>query len=268
MGGFLYNGKSTKDILTDELLLETFDDGQITIETNRNIVASDTTISKPISNEYGTTYENLVIKYGLVKKNGNRFSDEEQQEIERWLTAPKLSTDLQLYDDQYNNTEIYSGIFTNTKWYSLGEGWIGLMFEFTCNSAYGKKYFKQNFTISSSQSITVNNPSDEEEYIYPTITLLQSSNQVQNITIKNISDDNNSMNIKIRKNLKTIIDCRHCIVKDPSGLTTYSDLGWEDVGNIYWLRLVSGTNQLQIKGTTSITIEFEYPCKKLGGWRL
>lgn len=267
MGGFLYNGKSTKDILTDELLLETFDEGQITIETNRNIVSGDVTISKPISNEYGTTYENLVIKYGLVKKNGNRFSDEEQQEIEKWLTAPKLSTDLQLYDDQYNNTEIYSGVFTNTKWYSLGEGWIGLMFEFTCNSAYGKRYFKQDFTISSSQTITIDNPSDEsEEYIYPTITLLQ-SNSNQNIIIRNVSD-NNSMNLKINKSSEVVIDCQHCIIKDTSGSISYSDLGWEDVGNIYWLRLLPGDNQLQIEGVSSITIEFEYPCKKLGGWRL
>lgn len=269
MAGFIYNGKSTKDILSEELLLETFDEGEITVEIKRNIVSGDPTISRPISNEYGTTYDNLVIKYGLVKKDGNRFSDEEQEKIEQWLTSPKTSTDLQLYDDLYNDTEIFCGLFTSMEWHSLGEGWIGLMFEFTCNSGYGKKYFKQNLNVSSNQTITINNPSDElEEYTYPVITLLQSSDATQNITIKNITDNNRSMSFKVNRNSTTVIDCKHCIPKTQTGIMTYEDLGWEDVGNIYWLRLLPGDNQLQISGTSSITIEFEYPCKKIGGWRL
>lgn len=143
------------------------------------------------------------------------------------------------------------------------------MFEFTCNSAYGKKYFKETFNITSSQTLLINNPSDElEEYVYPTITLLQSSDTVQNISLSNVSDNNKIMNIQIKKNMKTVIDCQHCIIQDQVGLITYEDLGWDDVGNIYWLRLLPGDNQIQVNGNASITIEFEYPCKKIGGWRL
>lgn len=265
MAGFIYNNKSTKDILSDELMLATFDEGQITIETNRNIISGDPTISKPIPNEYGMTYDKLIINYGLVKKNGNRFTDKEQEEIEKWLTSPKTSIDLQIYDDLYNDTEIYCGLFTNTKWYSLGEGWIGLMFEFTCNCGYGKKHFKQNLNITSSQAISINNPLNEE-YIYPTITLLQSSNT--DVMIKNISDNNNSMNFKIKSNSETTIDCQHCILKNQSGLMSYEELGWDNVENIYWLRLLPGDNQISVSGASSMAIEFDYPCKKLGGWRL
>lgn len=269
MGGFIYNGKSTKSILSDELMLATFDDNVVIPEINRNLLASDRTILKNIQNEYGTTYDNLTISYGLVKKNGNKFTDDEQENIEKWLTSPKMSIDLEIYDDENNVIEIYCGLFTNMKWQSVGDAWIGLMFEFTCNSAYGKKYFKKSFNITSNQTLLINNPSDElEEYVYPTITLLQSSDTVQNISLNNVSDNNKAMSVQVKKNMKTIIDCQHCIIKDQVGLITYEDLGWNDVGNIYWLRLLPGDNQIQVTGNASITIEFEYPCKRIGGWRL
>ena len=57
MSGFLYNGKSTKNILSDEIMLATFNDGEIKIESKRESVTGDTTISRPIPNEYGTTYD-------------------------------------------------------------------------------------------------------------------------------------------------------------------------------------------------------------------
>ena len=66
MSGFIYNGKSTKNILSDEIMLATFDDGEIKIESKRESATGDITISRPIPNEYGTTYDKLVINYGLV----------------------------------------------------------------------------------------------------------------------------------------------------------------------------------------------------------
>ena len=66
MSGFIYNGRSTRNILSDEIVLVTFDDEEIKIESKRESVAGDTTISRPIPNEYGTTYDKLIINYGLV----------------------------------------------------------------------------------------------------------------------------------------------------------------------------------------------------------
>ena len=270
MSGFIYNGKSTKNILSDEIMLATFDDGEIKITSKRESIAGDITISRPIPNEYGTTYDKLVINYGLVKKDGGYFSDEEQEKIESWLTSPKTSIDLQLYDDTYNNLEIYCGLFTSTEWYSLCGKWIGLMFEFTCNSAYGKKYFKQSFDVTSKQTITINNPTDElNEYIYPTVDIYQTSSTNANITIKNKTDNNNSMSLLTRRNNHMILDCKNCIPYDQtSGIITYQDLGWKDVGNIYWLRLLPGKNQIEIncEANVNISIEFDYIYKRIGGW--
>ena len=65
-----------------------------------------------------------------------------------------------------------------------------------------------------------------------------------------------------------IFDCLHCIPKDgtTSGIITYQDLGWDDVGNIYWPRLLPGRNTLRVEGNVQITIEFDYPYTRVGGW--
>lgn len=271
MSGFIYNGKSTKNILSDEITLATFDDGEIKIESKRDSVTGDTTIARPIPNEYGTTYDKLVINYGLVKKDGGYFSAEEQEKIESWLTSPKTSIDLQIYDDSYNSLEIYSGLFTNIEWHSLCGKWIGLMFEFTCNSAYAKKHFKQNFNITAKQTIAIKNLTDElEEYVYPVLDIYQTSATNATITIKNKTDNNNSMSFLTRRNNHMVIDCKNCIPYDQttSGIITYKDLGWQDVGNIYWLRLLPGENQIEIdcSATVSVKVEFDYTCKRVGGW--
>ena len=272
MSGFIYNGKSTKNILSDEIVLATFDDEETKIESKRESVAGDATISRPIPNEYGTTYDKLVINYGLIKKNGGYFSAEEQKKIESWLTSPKTSLDLQIYDNLYNNSEIYCGLFTSIEWYSLCGKWIGLMFEFTCNSAYAKKKFSQTYSVNGSNlNITINNLTDElEEYVYPVLDIYQTSTTNATITIKNKTDNNNSMSFLTRRNNHMVIDCKNCIPYDQttSGIITYKDLGWQDVGSIYWLRLLPGENQIEIdcSATVTVEIEFEYTCKKVGGW--
>ena len=64
------------------------------------------------------------------------------------------------------------------------------------------------------------------------------------------------------------MDCQHCILKDTStsGIVNFSDLGWKDVDNIYWLRLLPGINELQVIGTANIEISYDSPYKKVGGW--
>jgi len=65
-----------------------------------------------------------------------------------------------------------------------------------------------------------------------------------------------------------VFDCAHCIPSDATtnGLISYADLGWTDVGNIYWLRLLHGINTLEVTGNANITIAYSCPYKKVGGW--
>ena len=99
MAGFIYNGKSTKDIiLSTELILATFQSVDSVDGMTRDDVAGNSTIAHSIVNEYGTIYDNLKIEYGLIKKDKTPFTEAEQQIVEAWLTSPKLSQDIQIYD--------------------------------------------------------------------------------------------------------------------------------------------------------------------------
>ena len=128
MAGFIYNGKSTKDILSSsELILCTFDGIDSVSGHQREDITGEMTISRPIANEYGTQYEPLEIEYGLIKKDHAAITTEEQRIIERWLTSPKISQDLTVIDCQGNPIDgIYHGKFISTEWYPVGGGWAGL----------------------------------------------------------------------------------------------------------------------------------------------
>lgn len=271
MAGFIYNGKSTKDILSSsELILCTFDGIDSVSGHQREDITGETTISRPIANEYGTQYEPLEIEYGLIKKDHTVITSEEQRTIEKWLTSPKISQELTVIDCQGNPIDgIYHGKFISTEWYPVGGGWAGFMFNFKNNTAYPTKHFEQTYSINSSGTITIDCETDElEEYVYPTITVVQSSSSTATVSITNVTDNSNKMTIQTRRNLPMIFDCLHCIPKDgtTSGIITYQDLGWDDVGNIYWPRLLPGRNTLRVEGNVQITIEFDYPYKRVGGW--
>lgn len=270
MGGFIYNGKSTRDILNStELMLCTFDGIDSVTGHQRDSVNGEITISRPIANEYGTQYQPLEVEYCLIKRDFSIFSREEQRIVERWLSSPKISQRLSLIDCKGNLLDgDYCGLFTSTNWYPCGDGFSGVQFTFKNNSSYPTKHFEQTYDIETSETITIDCDTDElEEYVYPVITIVQPL-QDATISITNMTDNSNTMSILARRNLPMILDCKNCIPKDgtTSGIITYPDLGWEDVGNIYWLRLLPGKNTLNITGTSKITIAFDYPYKRVGEW--
>ena len=80
--GFIYNGKSTKNIIpSSELTLGTFNNSDSVTGHQRDNIIGDTTISRPIANEYGTQYQSLEIEYGIIKKDKTPFTDAEQRTI-------------------------------------------------------------------------------------------------------------------------------------------------------------------------------------------
>lgn len=284
---FTYDGQSTETIIDSaNLILVTFDGVSSVAGLSRDIQKGGTTITRPVANEYGTVANNATIEYCLIKDNYEPFTEQEQRVVERWLTAPKFSTDMVVYDTNDEEVCIYCGLFTNTSWIPHSGGYAGVEFTFECNSAYPYKQYTKEYSISSPQTITVTCESDElNEYIYPVLTV-EEKQETAFIDIKNVTDDGNTMSIRAYDRLKMTFDCQHCIPTDEtrSGIISYADLGWDDVGNIYWLRLLPGDNQIQItiyqkqtdndgnvtktniNSTADIGISYRCPYKLVGGW--
>lgn len=269
MSGFIYKGKSTDTILpSSKLFLVTFSQFESLTGSNRENIVGNTTLLRPFPNEYGTKSSNLIFDYALVKVNNEPFTDEEQIEVERWLSSPKFSSELKIINNDGIVTTLYYGKFTRTEWHSCLGGWAGVTFTFENKGAYPYKHFEHTFNINGSETISFNCESDElEEFIYPVISIT-ATEATEQVSIINMTDNNNSVSLRALDRLEIIMDCNLCMLQDAttSGVISFSDIGWTDVGNIYWLRLIPGENTLEVIGTVNITITYDAPYKKVGGW--
>ena len=281
MSGFIYNDHSTETIIGRRLILTTFDGLESVIGVQRENQVGEMTITRPIPNEYGTLNQKLQFEYGLIVDPCSNGSDiitqAEQIVIERWLTSPKLSQDLQVINDSGTVTTTYCGKFIATEWYPVGGGFAGVKFTFENNSAYPKRYFKYTHTESASEldpdadnSITVTftcNHDELDEYCYPILTITN-PNATADITMTQVTDSNHSVTMKCFRGLPIIIDCRHCILRDgtTSGVISFDRIGWSDAGNIYWPRLLPGSNTITFSQPVTVKVEYEGVYKKVGGW--
>lgn len=282
MFGFEYNGKSTQNIIDTPLLLVTFD-AIGSLGMTRSKIEGDRTISRPITNEYGTIYDPLSFTYGLIKQNFEEFTNNEQRIVERWLTSPKLSRELKV-TDCFDEDCSYFGLFTNTEWLTGANGFVGVQFTFEVNGSYPFKYFSQRVwepyvtdsntnqtTILNSGDFTVYNDTDElEEYVYPVIKIKSYNNSyTSSFTLRCITDNNNRVSITTNRKDMITIDCQHCMVyHQTSDTLSFTELGWQDVDNIYLPRLFPGENQFHIDGTVYVDMSFYTPYKRVGGWAL
>lgn len=399
MKGFVYNGKSTEDILTVPLILATFNFNDSIQGVSKTDNLGNQTITRETPNEYGTINTLPSFQYGLIKSDRSVFTDEEQRIVEAWLTSPLYSQELYLFDfqsvvcslsndvtynyvdgksissisdsmnqtisyeydskgkliketdgngntitysytnglltsstdkfgvtnyfyDNYNNlTKIvypngdasyyeydqsgrlikslesnyeklaiidlanqnyfYKGRFTETNWYIAANGWAGLMFTFNCATAYPYRKYYHTYDISGDTNVKINCQTDAlNSYVYPTVRFTNntdtSSGLVKdfNFVLKSKTDNNNELKAIVQPGITIAFDCQNCIpwkylVEDNNGSRNeclYSDLGWSDVGNIYWARLSYGNNDWIVSGNGKLTVQYNAPYKIIGGW--
>lgn len=254
------------------------------------------TISRPITNEYGTVYDPLSFTYALIKADGEKFTEEEQVAVERWLTSKKLSSELRITNcNEYFYS--YFGLFTNTNWIQGNGGFMAVSFTFSVNGAYPFKHTEmeiwnaenrpsatplsedeQWITIEPENMVTVYCDSDElEEYVYP-IIVSKAINGVDNssFSICQMTDGGKVFSVYTDQESYVIADCERCMVytgyQTLSGvyvpLTQYkfTDMRWKDTGYIYWPRLLPGENTIAVKGNVILTLSYYTPYKKIGGW--
>ena len=110
-----------------------------------------------------------------------------------------------------------------------------------------------------------------EEYVYPVIEITPffSGSLPQELSVTNITDDNKEMKIDLPNNYGIRFDCKKCMVTELNTnipVFSFKDIGWEDVGDVYWLRLKPGMNKLKVSGCFNVRLVFYIVKKKAGGW--
>lgn len=269
MSGFIYNGSSTKTVIpSSELILVGVGGTEEVMGGQREAENGQITITRPISNEYGTLGTRLTFTYSLIKENGHGFTDDEQRIVERWLTSPKFSQDLKVYDCDEEDYALYCGRFISTQWIPGPDGWTYVTFTFENNTMYQKRHYTEYYEIEESGTIVINCDSDElEEYVYPTL-ILENPDETKNVRLTFVTDNNNYLDMRLFRRLPVTVDCQHCILTDATQNTVirFKDIGWTDVGNIYWPRLLPGENIIEVDGNLKVTVIYDCPHKKVGGW--
>ena len=239
---------------------------------DREMQAGTPSIFRPVPNEYGTLDNPQEIEFTLLKCGGGIFSYDEQIKIETWLTAPRLSTPLYFVPNGKKSitgpTPYYYGVFTRTEWVPGGKGFIAVKLTFKPTTVY--PYMKGTAKVSLNGnevdkkiSIPKVNP---DEYLYPVISIKDNAG---NFSVQNTSTGDKKMALTGVSSIDRLtIDCKNCIFKDEENgkVLSFSEVGWTKASDISWLRLRQGINNLEVQGNGAVTITYEMPYKKVGGW--
>ena len=77
-----------------------------------------------------------------MKSDYETFTEEEQIAVERWLTSPKLSSELVISDCD-DNSYSYFGLFISTEWIIGNGGFMMCTFTFQVNGMYAIKHYTE-----------------------------------------------------------------------------------------------------------------------------
>lgn len=218
-------------------------------------------------NLYGVKYEDtLTLEFGLIPSCGKEdFTFEEFRAINNWLRGSDGYQLLRFHDDISEPihyyaicTDIQDVVYNNRN---------GKKVVFTCNSPFGYTPMIKNFwNIDSPNYPTefkVYNSSDHG-IIYPKITITAPEEYEGFVTITNQSDYYKTAVISFAElDLKIlVIDSEKSkLISGDNELLPMYRIGWTELSDIYWPRLVKGWNNLAVTGTCKFQIEAEFPRK-------
>lgn len=256
-----YRGKSSEDfnavIFTNNT--DTHNSG-LTRTVTKGVISD---INLFPSYSYAVFNNDFSFNLQMFKKDNTVFSEGEKRKINSWLTSCKYSSELEIiYKDCKGNEQskiFYKGHFTDVT-YEIGNGGIVILKTvFSSDTPYG--YIKNTLSLSSDETEhTFEIDSDVDDYIYPTITLSWTGDEdMINLLIKNDNAVNSAMNINLYKGIPAVIDCERMVIKSDS--YKFSDLGWNETGDMNWLRLINGTNTIITDHACDVTLDYKIPIK-------
>lgn len=285
---FTYNGISSDDY--GIILCAVTQPDSMPMGLKREVIKGEITSNRPVANWYNAKYsDTLSFEITITKPEDRAFSREEVRDINAWLTGPRTPT-LLFFEDEAFDPINYYGIFTDVT-DTYGNGIIMLTYTFTADSPYGWSNEREFKCTSSSASSTtkfeiINDTDEFTDFVYPLFEI--KSTPGTKITIENTSEISADLKscvfsftfpTKLDSTLPIYIDSkRHRFYyKNNLGskiILSLSDLGFttDQLDNfnsgslaMYWIRLIPGTNILNVTGKCDIATTFRCP-RKVGAY--
>lgn len=242
---------------------------------DREIVKGEMNISRYTPNLYGVKYSDvLILEFDIFHQDGSAFTQRESRSINNWLMADSYKR-FKVNDNNTDNV-YYNAICSSIQDLTMNN-FNGKHVVMMCDSPFAYTQEIMRTADASSQNITykIINSGDAGVY-HPLFTIECSASYTGTIEIKNVTDGN-SMSISM-KNISSVsgkkrltVDTQSMMITDGNGaLVPLYKIGWEiqtdensaiQSSPFYWLRLVEGINELEIKGRAKVTFTLSFPRK-------
>lgn len=220
-------------------------------------------------NQYGAIpTDTLRFEFAVMKRDYSNFTFEESRAINNWLRGSNTYKLLRFNDDSPETINYYA-VCTNIVDVVIS-GHVGKKLTFVCNSPFGytaKYQQKVRATTENPKTISLYNSSDIGIY-YPTITVQTAADYEDTVSLINVTDNNKTAVLSMAditpvKNSKTvIIDGKNTEITDANGVIIPAyKIGWDNLDNIYWFRLMPNRNSITIAGDCMVSIAMEFPRK-------
>lgn len=165
-----------------------------------------------------------------------------------------------------NNKYDYFGVFSDVQAQVIDGNVVGFNCTFTTNSPFAWTH-EITQTVDGSATFTVNSAEKYRE-IYPLIEITPTKDQESSATRSKVkisnSVDGGEIELNLMQGSPTVLDSRRSIIKDATGIISFTDLGISDMDYIYWPKLYHGENTITITGGTA-TITYREP-RKVGDY--
>lgn len=217
----------------------------------------------PVPIYLGAKYQNkLKPQITIIKDveihSDMHFTEHECREVLRQLTGYKGYKSMQIRTFNFDELIYFNVRIIKVFYKKVASKVIGIIIQLECDSQFAwSKEFNISYNVKSGEIFRIYNRSDDlYNYLYPKVTI-SSLSSIQNLEIKNISDDNwISAILNISNGEIITMDSKNEILQSSN-----KDRVIMNDFNMHFIRLVSGENKMQANCDISITFNFRVPRK-------
>ena len=249
------------------------DNGSTSSYLNRSAVASESHDGR-YKNTQKYKYDELFSpQFTIVKKDFSEFTQDEVRQVLKYLTITDKPALLEVYYDGASNAVDWAciGGWTNIETHKIANSrTVGIVAQFEAITPYAMSdlYTIPKTITSTDNKITINIDTDDNQPVYPRITI-QQKGTAGDIKITNrhydvFNQPSTPVITTVKNNGQTekiVLDGANRIISSSNTKRIFGD----DFVNWTWLPLYDGKNEITVEGNCKVTFEYR-EVRKVGEW--
>ena len=253
---FTYVGKNSYDDFNLQIVhFESGDNGETESYLSQEAIYQDSSRGTRRT-MYGSKYNAVaILNITVMMPDGEEFSIDKTRAINKWLTGATQYSWIDLYVGDEVKYRMH-GFVQDVKPYKIDSRIVGFVIVVESSSPWCYSSLQSiTETISESQTLTINNLSDDLYSHTEMRTTFQSNKSGSSLHIinKTIGETTSISNL-VANEVVTLSENMFITSDQPARI-------FGNNFNYVWPKLKSGINEFEIRGSGSITFEYVYPMK-------